>query len=341
MDDIIIATPEEQERFAAHQSGGSMRPQFAANTTLDIVANAAQDMAQNATLRKDEWEIIDARVNEEARNRLTVLEAFRSRGLVQSVGVGDIERVTERLEAFTTASLNFDGEAAAENDRDRANYLTDRRAIPILSHGFKYGFRQLASSGRRGSNLNADSAGLASRSVAHRLQDLITNGLAAGGPSGGGIPGLTTAPNAIDVTLSNVWDGGSATIIDDVQAMLAAAYAGFFFGPFVLQVPKNYWATIQGDYSANKGDRTFLERIRAFEDIEDVIPNDALADDNVIMVQMTRDVMDISEALTMTTWQWMKNPAATEFRVLSIAGPHIKSVEGEDGTTRNGIIHLA
>lgn len=341
MTDIIIANADEGQRFGAFRAGASMRPQLAANTSAEAAINAATDMAVNATLRKDEWEKIDARVNEEARNRLTVLEAFRSRGLVESVSVGDIERVTERLEAFTDAQLNFDGDAAAENERDRANYLTDRRAIPIISHGFKYGFRQLASSGRRGAGLQVDTAGLASRAVAHRLQDLITNGLAAGGPSGGGIPGLTTAPNAIDVTLNNVWDGGSATIIDDTRRMLDAAYAGFFFGPFDMHVPKNYWATLQQDYSTSKGDRTYLERILAFEDISRVMPNDSLADDNVLLVQMTRDVMDISEALTMTTWQWQKTPASTEFRVLAIAGPHIKSVEGQDGTTRNGIIHLA
>lgn len=341
MSDIIIGNAEERQRFEAYQSGAGMRPQFAQNTSPERLVMAANDMAANATLRKDEWEIIDARVNEEARNRLTVLEAFRSRGLVQPVGVGDIERVTERLEAFTDAQVNFDGDAAAENERDRANYLTDRRAIPIISHGFQYGFRQLASSNRRGANLQADSAGLATRAVAHKLQDLITNGLASGGPSGGGIPGLTTAANAIDVSLATAWDDSGGNPVADTIRMLEAAYAGFFFGPFLMMVPKNYWATLQDDYSTQKGDRTWLERIRAFEDIDDVMPNDALSDDEVLLVQMTRDCVDISEALTVTTWQWMKTPASTEFRVLTIAGPHIKSVEGQDGTTRNGIIHLS
>lgn len=335
----FIGTDEEQKKVAQHGAGAGMRPVLAANETGLTPDGAAFDMATNATLRKDEWEIIDERVNEEARNRLTVFERFRSRGLIQNVSVGDIERVTERLDAFSEADVTWDGEA--DEERDRANYSQDRRAVPIISHGFRYGFRQLASSNRRGANLSTDSAGLAARSVAHKFQDILTNGISSGAPSGGGVPGLTTAPNAIDVSLATNWDDSGGDPVADTIRMLEAAYAGFFFGPFDMHVPKNYWAFLQDDYSTQKGDRTWLERIRAFEDIEDVMPNDALADDNVLLVQMTRDVMDVSLALPMTTWQWMKNPAATNYRVLTIGGPHIKSVEGQDGTTRNGIIHLS
>lgn len=338
MSEIMTQNAADERIAAMLGSQDRMRPVLNAESVVEA-ANAAQDMAINATLRKDEWEIIDERVNEEARNRLTVFEAFRSRGLVQSVGVGDIIRYTEYLSAFSDAKITFDGDA--EPEQDRPEYGSDSRAIPIVSHGFSIGFRQLASSSRRGNNLSTDSAGLAARAVAHKMQSLITNGLATGGPTGGGIPGLTTAPNAIDVSIGTNWDASGADIIGNVEAMLAAAYAGYFFGPFVLMVPKNYWATIQGDYSALKGDRTYLERILAFQDIEAVLPNDALSDDNVLLVQMTRDVMDISLALPMTTWQWAKTPARTDFRVLMIGGPQVKTVVGEDGVARNGIVHLS
>lgn len=338
MSEIVTTNAADERIVASLGAADNMRPVLNAES-VEAAANAAGDMAINATLRKDEWEIIDERVNEEARNRLTVFEAFRSRGLVQSVGVGDIVRYSEYLSAFSDAKISFDGDT--EPEQDRPEYGSDSRAIPIVSHGFRIGFRQLASSNRRGNNLSTDAAGLAARSVAHKMQDLITNGLASGGPTGGGIPGLTTAPNAIDVSIGTNWDASGADIIGNVEAMLDAAYNGYFFGPFALMVPKNYWATIQGDYSTLKGDRTYLERILAFTDIEAVLPNDALADDNVLLVQMTRDVMDISLALPMTTWQWAKTPARTDFRVLMIGGPQIKTVVGEDGTARNGIVHLS
>lgn len=323
----------------AHPLVRARRPAISQAQSMDYAIQAFGNPAINATLRKDEWEIVDARVNIEARDPLNVFEQFRSRNLVETIGIGDIERVSEFLSGFTEASVTFDGEASFEVDR--ADYGNDRRSIPIISHGFKYGFRQMASSEKRGNNLQTDSAGLAGRSVGTRVRDLITNGLATGGPSGGGIPGLTTAPLAIDVSLGTAWDESGATIVDDVLEMIQAAIDGFFFGPYILWVPKNYWTTLANDYSTQKGDRTFLERILAIPGIDDVIMNASLDDDNVILQQATKDVMDLSLALPMTTWQWQKNPTATQFRVLTLMGPHIKTVMGEDGTARNGIVHLS
>lgn len=332
----IIARGDERGAVDLWRGGAQMRPFLAGSVERAVMA--ANDMAVNATLRKDEWERVDARVNEEASRRLNVVDSFRRAGLIESVDVGDIERVTERLSAFDAADLSFDGET--EPDEDRPDYQTDRRAIPIISAGFTIGFRQLASSQKRGRGLNVDAAGLATRAVARRYQALVTNGLAAGAPSGGGIPGLTTAANAIDVSLTANWDESGGDPIADVEAMLAAAYSNRLFGPFVAHIPSNYWAHVQGDYKA-ESDKTFIERMKAYSEIADVIPNDDLAADNVLLVQMTKDSIDISEALAVTTWQWQKTPAATHFRVLTIGGPHIKSIETEDGTTVNGIIHLS
>jgi len=337
MNDLILATDAEIQALEQASIGHNMRPVFKGSMAAAI--NAATDKAHNATLRKDEWERIDDRVNEEARNRLTVMDSFRSRGLVQPVGIGDILRVSERLEVFSDAELSFDGDVPPEEDRP--SYLQQTVPVPVISKGFRIGWRQLASSQRRGNNLQTDSAGLAARAVTHRIEALITNGLSSGGPNGNGIPGLTTASNRIQLSLATNWDASGADIIGDVERMLDAAYTNFLFGPFVLQVPKNYWATLQGDYSDQKGDRTYLERIEAFADIDSVMPNDQLADDNVLLVQMTRDSMDVSEAQTITTWQWNKTPAVTHYRVIFVGGPHIKDIETEDETTVNGIVHLS
>ena len=213
----------------------------------------------------------------------------------------------------------------------------------MISNDFRVNFLQLESSRTRGEPLDVTAAELATAKVRDFLQALITNGVATGGPTGTGIPGLTTADNRIEVTLTYNWDGADSglDIIGDVESMLAAAYAEKLFGPFVIYIPANYWATLQGDYSAAKGDRTFLERMMAFSEVESIRPLDALADDNVIMVQMTRDVIDLSEAQAVTTVQWEKNPFVTMFRVMAIAGPHIKNMTNDDGDTIHGIVHLS
>lgn len=310
----------------------SMRPVLAENEALSPVR------ASNATLRHEEWLRVDEALTDVLRERLTIADDMRARGLVTPISVGTIIRLTERLEDFDPADLSYDG--ATPPSEDRPSYLNESTPVPVLSKGFRFNWRQLVSSRERGEGLDITSTQIATRKVRDRLQDLICNGQSTGGPEGGGIPGLTTAANRIEMTLVIDWDDANAVPIEDIENMLKLAYAKNLFGPFILYVPKNFWAAIQADYSAVKGDRTVMERILQFNEIEVVRPLDALDDDNVVMVQMTSQVLDLSEAQPITTVQWDVEPWVTNFRVLYVGGPHIKSIETEDGDTVNGIVHL-
>jgi len=303
-----------------------------------VQAENVVGFAGNATLRKDEWELIDTRVNEVMRERLTIVDDLRARGLVTPVGLGTILRITERLEEFGAAEVSYDGDTAPL--RDRPSFLRDTIPVPVVSKDFQISWRQLEASRTRGEPLDVTAAAAATRRVRDKLQDLFVNGFGQG-PDANTIPGLVNAANRQLVTLSVDWDVSGSDIITDVLSMLSSAYAINLFGPFFLYVPKNYWATLQEDYSTAKGEKTFIQRILALEDVEAVRPLDTLADDNVVMVQMTEDVIDMSEAQAVTTVQWEKNPFVTNFRVLAVAGPHIKNMETAGGTTIHGIIHLS
>lgn len=308
-----------------------------------LVGNADPMLVQNATLRKDEWEQIDKRVNEVMRERLTIVDDLRARGLVTPVGLGTILRTTERLDEFTAAEVSFDGDTASKGDRP--SFQRDTIPVPVISKDFRINWRQLEASRARGEPLDLTAAAAATRRVRDALQDLFVNGLDHGpGTSttgGTSIPGLVNATYRQTVSLGTDWDASGAAIIDDVMRMLEAAYAVNLFGPFFLYTPKNYWACLQEDYSTAKGDKTYIQRILALEDVEAVRPLDSLADDNVVMVQMTEDVLDLTEAQSVTTVQWEKNPFVTNFRVLAVAGPHIKSMETAAGSTIHGIVHLS
>lgn len=311
-----------------------------------VLSENVNPLVTNATLRKDEWEMVDSRVNDVMRERLTIVDDLRARNLVTTVSLGTILRVTERLDDMDAADVSYDGDTSPTDDKP--NYSRQVIPVPVISKGFKISWRQLEASRTRGETLDVTAAGLATRKVRDQLQEIITNGFGKGpganpssGTDGQSIPGLTTAANRIQVTLSTAWDLSGADITGDVLRMLEAAYANNLFGPFYLYVPKNYWAVIQDDYSTQKGDRTFMERILAFVDIAQIRPLDALADDNVLLVQMTEDVIDLTEAQAVTTVQWDKNPFVTMFRVLEVGGPHIKSIQTAAGDTINGIVHLS
>ncbi len=328
----LIGAKDVVDRVSKVSSLKGMRPQLTSNTQ--------HNMATNATLRKDEWEQIDERVNEVMRERLTIVDDIRARGLVTQVSIGTILRVTERLEEWRDAEISFDGDTAPKEDK--TSFKQQTIPVPIISTGFRIGFRQLAASRSRGEPLDMTSVASATRKVRDKMQDLFTNGYGQG-PDANTIPGLVNADNRLQVTLDTDWDDSGAEIIEDIQKMIAAAYAVNLFGPFYLYIPTNYWATIQGDYSTAKGDRTYMERMLAFNEIEAVRPLDSLSDDNVLLVQMTDDVLDMSEAQSITTVQWETTPMVTEFRVMAIGGPHIKSIEtaAGSGSTINGIVHLS
>lgn len=305
---------------------------------LNKGASQQEAMVQNATLQLDEWRTIDDRVNAVLRERLTVADDLRSRGLVTPVGLGAILRITERLVSTEPAEITFDGDTAPR--KERVAWEKDIIPVPVISQDFSIGWRQLEASRTRGEALDTTNAEASARRVRDRLQHLITFGH-GNGPSGTGIPGLITASGRLTVDLDTDWDASGADPVADVIRMLEQAYTNNLFGPFLLYLPKNYWALAQDDYSKLKGDRTLLERLRAFAEIEDVRPLDTLPDDNVVLVQMTRDAIDLSEAQTVTTVQWEKNPFVTNFRVLMVGGPHIKLIETDARPTPlHGIVHL-
>lgn len=310
-----------------------------------VLGTNTDPLAANATLRKDEWEQIDGRVNDVMRERLTIVDDLRGRGLVTSLSIGTILRVTERIEDFDSAELSFDGDTAPQ--KNKANFKRDVIPVPVISKDFTINWRQLEASRRRGDPLDVTSAAIAARKVRDKLQDLFVNGYSQGpgsnptnGTDGQSIPGLTTHANRLLYDIGD-WTTGTPPTIADVKGMLAVAYAQNFFGPFYLYVPKNFWAALQDDYNAAKGEKTYIQRIEAFEDIEAVRPLDTLANGVVALVQMTEDVIELTEAQMVTTVQWEKNPFVMNFRVITVAGPHIKNVEtaAGGGATKVGIVH--
>ncbi len=312
-----------------------------------ILSMGGNALVENATLQKDEWEQIDDRVSQVMRERITIVDDLRAAGLVHPVSLGTILRVTERLSEVDAADVSYDGDSAP--NRDRPNYKRDVIPVPVIAKDFTANWRQLDSSRKRGETLDVTMAGLAARKVRDQMESVTINGFASGPGSnptnstdGQSIPGLVNHANRQTQAKSATWSTSSTDIIGDVLNTLGKAYAKFLFGPFNFYVPKNAWATLQQDYkTANPTSRTFLERILGMVDIKAVRPADFLATDNMILLQMTEDAIDWTEAQPVTTVQWEHNPFITRFRVLEVGGPQIKNIEVSDGTTTAGIVHLS
>ena len=117
--------------------------------------------------------------------------------------------------------------------------------------------------------------------------------------------------------------------------MLAKAYADNFFGPFNLYVSKDNWGFIQKSRSASS-DITFKKIFENMSDITAVRPGDKLADGELVLVQMTEDVVDLAVAQDIVNFEEPQTSAMQhDFTVMAAMAVRVKS----DSAGKCGIVH--
>lgn len=299
----------------------------------------------NAVLRKDEWELLDKKVVTVARERLICVADLIGRGLTFDVpnGLGTTVIQHETQSEMTAAQISMDGVTRGQNDRVTFSLVST--PLPIIHHDFQIGLRALEASRKLGTPLDTTQVGEATRQVAETTEDLLINGNSSGDVLGFGSDtaqmfGYTNRTGRNTVSLAVNWDDSpstGSTILADVLAMISAAQADRMFGPYMLYVPTNYWVILMDDFKTNS-DKTIIQRIKEIAGIIDVRAADKLADDNVLLVQMTDSNVDMAIGMQPTTVQWdAEGGMLKKFKVMSIMVPRIKL----DHNSRSGVVHLS
>lgn len=292
-----------------------------------------------ALLRYDEWKDLDRRVIAVATQRLVGIADLISRGLTHSLGsIGVTIAQWERSSDMTEAEASMSG--ISKGEEDTPSFDTQFVPVPIIHKDFRVNIRRLEASRRMGESIDTIAADIAARRVAEKSEDMLFAGLPIQ-VDGGTIYGYTTHPNRNTIDLAEQWDNPSTTgqdIIEDVQAMLAAARADRYYGPYELYIPGTYEGVLDSDFAPASGDtRTIRQRIMQLSGIAGITVADRLADDNVLLIQMTSDVVDLAMARDINTVQWQVDGGMQErFKVMAVWVPRIKS----DFDGRSGIVHL-
>lgn len=319
----------------------AMRPFIDRDGTSKVVANG-RAIATNAPalLRYDEWKDIDRSVIEVATDRLTGVADLIARGLTHPLGsVGLTISLWERSSDMTGADVSMSGVTEGEEDRIEFDYA--QVPVPIIHKDFRVNFRHLEASRRMGASIDVTQSAIAARAVAEKSEDMLFVGDSTIKVDNSQIYGYTTHPDRNTIDLTETWTNSGKTgaeILTDVQAMLAAARADRMFGPFTMYIPGEYEGVLDNDYNPNTSDtRTVRERIMKLGGIVEIKVADRLPNHNVLLVQMTRDVVDMAIARDVTTVQWDSRGGMQEhFKVMAVWVPRIKSTF--DG--QSGIVHL-
>jgi len=325
--------PVSSKLLASGMHTGILKPYIGndGRCYMTSIANGkavAIPIMNTATLRKDEWKQMDDMVLYTAQERLVGVADLYARNLTYNIGNGLGKTVLEYedISEITAAELTMD--AVTQSQKDRPQYDLKYLPLPIIHKDFSFNIRTLNASRTTGQPLDTTTAQLAARQVSEKVEDILFNGASTYTYGGGTLYGYTDYPNKNSVTLTANWDASSKTgeqILDDVREMKQSSIDSKHYGPWVLYIPTSYETVLDDDYKS-ESDKTIRQRILEISGIQDVKVADKLADDTLILVQMTSDVVRMVEGLPIQTVEWQEGGGfTTNFKVLTIMVPQIRS----------------
>lgn len=293
----------------------------------------------NGTLRRDEWKRLDEAILEISRTRLNGVQDLIDKGLTYQLGDGMGSTVLEYHDVSDAlvAELTMDGVTRAKGDR--VKYSTIYLPIPIIHADYEINARVLAASRKLGNPLDTTMAERATRKVAEQLETMLftATSYAFGG---GTIYSYLNHPNRNTGTLSASWSTDSpAGILEDVIAMKQASINAMHYGPWMLYIPTAYETVLDEDYvSTTSVVTTIRKRLMDIEGIMGIKVVDTLTADNVVMVQMTSDVVRLVQGMGVQSVEWeTEGKFITKHKVLTIQVPQIRA--DQDGNS--GIMHYS
>jgi uncharacterized linocin/CFP29 family protein len=307
----------------------------------------ANILQTNSTLRRDEWKRLDDALIVDSRYRLGGIEDLRSNGLVYNLGnamgttVLEWHDVSDAMEAIVSMNPTTRG------PNDRPNYQHNYLPIPTIHVDYEIDARELAASRNMGNPLDTTEAEMAARRINEKLENMLfTNTTFNFGEKDSRnlntIYSYVNHPDRNAVHLSIHWDASSITakgIIQDVQDMIAAATTARHYGPYMLYVPTAYSRVLTDDYDvAGASLLTIKERILKLDNIKEIKVIDSLPANNVLLVQMTPDVVRLINGLGLQNVEWaVEGNMLFKFKTICIQVPQVRSEQ----SGRSGVVHLS
>jgi uncharacterized linocin/CFP29 family protein len=289
------------------------------------------------TLRRDEWKQLDEAVIPIAESRLNGIQDLISNGLTYNLGNAMGTTVLEQhdISDAMEAALTMDG--VTRSPGDRPVYGVTYLPIPIIHVDYEINARVLAASRNMGNPLDTTSAERAARKVAEKLEAMLFTNTTY--PWGGGtIFSYLNYTHRNQVTLDTKWTTSGvtgATIVDDIRTMKQASLDAHFYGPWMLYVPSAYETLLDDDYTTGYP-KTIRARILEIAGIKGIKVIDTLTADNILMVQMTSDVVRLVRGMGIQNIEWQtEGKFITKYKVITIQVPQLRA--DQDGHC--GIVH--
>lgn len=287
----------------------------------------------NALLRHEEWLEIDRTVVDVARQRLNGIADLRQFGLVQQLGgLGTILSGYTQMGDMSSANVDMSGVTPGEEDRVDLDEVSV--PVPIIHKDFRLNIRHLEASRRLGDALDTTQSQVATRKVVEMLESLLFNGSSLK-VNANAIYGYTTHPSrntgsaAGDFgTISNIWT--------TVNTMVQALEGDYYFGPYGLYVAGTQYGEMRAVYTDGSGQSAMQRVLDTIPQIQFVKPSDTLTAGSLVLVQLTRDVVDLAVAQDIVPVEWDSlGGMLMHFKVMGAMVPRVKA----DADGKCGVAH--
>ena len=289
-------------------------------------------MVQNALLREYEWELIDAAVLDVFRQPIVGITDLITEGLTRPLGgLGTFSSVYEQLSDMTDAEETMNV-TATNSPKDKVTFQPVAVPVPIISKPFEIDIRTLEASRKLGESLDVTHVRTATIKVRDRLEAIYFNGstLKVGSAA---IYGLTTAPYITSQTATQYGGGSFATdgnAHKTMVGMLKALAALAFTGPYGVYVANTAYFALQHLTGLNLMETQMSTILRTLGvanggPIKFIKRGPKLADGQMVMVQLTSEVVDLAIGQDVTALNWSEfGGLVSQFRILMAAVPRIK-----------------
>lgn len=302
----------------------------------------------NDVLPIEVWKQFDQVLIQEALLRMVGVNDLLSRGLeydLRSVGLGKTVLQWQTFSDIGGAEISMDGLSGAARDRGLFNY-TNLLPLFITHKDVSFTLREIKEAQSGGQPIDTSNIALAMRKVAESVETLLFQG-----PSkaiqlptvwGNAIAyGYTDAPHRATDSLSGAWDSATdpTDIKNDVLAMKQAAIGNRMYGPYMMYIPTEYEKVMDDDYAVTTSAITTVrERILMIDGIQGVKVADFLPAGQVLLVQMTRDVVDMVVCVDPMIVPWEEvGGMRLNFKVMTVMVPRMKLTQAN----RSGIVHFS
>lgn len=315
--------------------------QFLGNAERLMAANGDLGaLRSNSLLRYDEWKRIDDKVVQIARERLRVVSDIQAAGLTVDLGgLGVLISEYEKIGDMSPAQQSLAG--VTEGEEDLPAWSLTGVPVPITHKDFRINVRQLLASRRTGQPLDTTAITIATRKVVELLESTVFNGSGIQIGANRTVPGFLNFADRVTGSLTNNdWANAATTgenILSDTLDMIAAAKAVNFYGPYVMYIPEEYEVVLMADFKTNS-DKSIISRLLELSPLTAIRPASALPTGNVLLVQMTEEVLDMPVGADIQVVEWdTKGGLSMHFKVMTAMVPRLKS----DANGATGIVHFS